>query len=237
MPENSENADRRASFVRQRRFLIGTSLTILAYGYLGLSLEKISVLGNSADISQPERLTVVLMIVHLWACYRYWTHFHELAPWRPFREERLHKWRWALTPLDYSRRQRVGEQLAEFVESHHAELTNLRTKERIDIGAVPRNVHLVQVVGNSVATMQQEWNVPYYSTELDQQVGYVTLRIPVGRWLSRYGGLRAWIFVLANRKFTSEYIVPIGLAIVAMVMLTIELLGLSGFTGSRSSMS
>jgi hypothetical protein len=213
----TDKADTRASFIRQRRFLIGTSLAILGYEYLGLSIRQVNVLGNSAEVASPEHLAVVLIVVHAWAIYRYWTHFQELAPWRPFRDDRLARWRQLLTPSNFAKRQREGEEFTKFLAENAADIERLCEKERIASGARPRSAHLSQVSGSSASSMREEWNIPFYSDEVKSQVGYVTLCIPIGRWAAWSSSLQAWILVLVNRTFFSEYIVPIGLAGIAVV--------------------
>lgn len=223
---NDDTADTRASFIRQRRFLIGTSLTIAGYQYLGLSVAQISVLGNSASVDNPKRLAVVLMVVHVWAIYRYWTHFHELAPWRPFRDARLERWRHLLTPSNWASRRVEGSEFSGFWNQHAVELERLREKEQIDKGARAKDAHLAQVSGNSVSTLREDWNVPFYSEERNGQIGYVTLGIPVGKWKARRALLLSWLLILINRSFFSEYIVPLGLASIAIILYAASSFGL-----------
>jgi hypothetical protein len=217
MSNNVDGSDARAGFVRQRRFLIGTSLTIFGYEYLGLSVKQINVLGNNADMSNPGHLAVVLVVIHGWAIYRYWTHFQELAPWLPFRDARLERWRQLLTPSNWNDCHADGEKLARLCNKHVAELERLREKGQIDKHARAKEAHLTKVTGGTTSTMHEEWNVPFYCDERKAQVGYVTLRISVGAWRSRRALLLSWILMLVNRSFFSEYIVPLGLAAVAVI--------------------
>lgn len=217
MAINEEVSDTRSSFVRQRRFLIGTSLTILSYEYLGLSVSQVNVLGNTADVENPGHLASALIVVHAWAIYRYWTHFQELAPWRPFRDARLERWRQLLTPSNWASRRREGEDFARFWNDNAVEIERLRDKDQIHETASAKHANLAQISGGSTSTMCEEWNIPFHSQEREAQVGYVTLRVPVGKWKARRALSLSWILMLLNRSFFSEYIVPIGLATIAIV--------------------
>jgi hypothetical protein len=217
MASEDVTADTRASFIRQRRFLFGTSIAILCYEYLGLSVQQINLLGTSASVANPEHLAVVLLVIHAWAVYRYWTHFQELAPWRPFRDSRLERWRQLLTPSNWAKRRKEGDEFAQFWTQNAAELEGLREKNQIEKGARAKDAHLAQVGGGTVSTLREEWNIPFYSEKRQGQVGYVTLGVAVGKWRARRTLLQSWIVMLVNRTFFSEYIVPIGLAVIAVI--------------------
>jgi hypothetical protein len=93
------------------------------------------------------------------------------------------------------------------------------------------SAHLVQVIGNSTRNMSEEWNVPYHSVETKNQVGYVTLQVKIGTWKALRGSFRAWLYVLANRTFFSEYVIPLVLASLAVIAYGTDGFGLFGETG------
>jgi hypothetical protein len=70
-----------AGFVRQRRFLIVVSLALAAAGYLGLTLDKVDVLGNSAIIGRPDRVLWLGYICWGWALLRYIQWFNDCGAW------------------------------------------------------------------------------------------------------------------------------------------------------------
>ncbi|TQF71122.1 hypothetical protein [Pseudoalteromonas luteoviolacea] len=62
---------------RQRRNLILSSVAVLFFVILGIDLEQVSILGNSAKITKPQFVPVFLILVHLYLTLRFWQYERE----------------------------------------------------------------------------------------------------------------------------------------------------------------
>jgi hypothetical protein len=72
--------DVKPGFIRQRRFLVLTSLLLAAKYVVGLSVaQDITALGVEFHIDRREHVPVLLWIVWAWALYRYYVYLHDLT--------------------------------------------------------------------------------------------------------------------------------------------------------------
>ncbi|KZN34553.1 hypothetical protein [Pseudoalteromonas luteoviolacea] len=62
---------------RQRRNVILSSVAVVLFLSLGLELEKISILGNSAKIVNTQSVPMFLIAIHLYVTLRYWQYDNE----------------------------------------------------------------------------------------------------------------------------------------------------------------
>lgn len=69
----------RNGFVRQRRNLIGTSVALFLYYKLGIVIDSINILGNTARITDPSSVTVLLWVAWGWFFLRYYQYFLDLG--------------------------------------------------------------------------------------------------------------------------------------------------------------
>jgi hypothetical protein len=68
-------------FTRRRRFLVGVSLALATAGFLGLRIEEVDVLGNKAQVGDPDRILLVGYLVWLWALWTYIQWFNDYGAW------------------------------------------------------------------------------------------------------------------------------------------------------------
>ena len=68
----------RDGFVRQRRNLIGTSLALFLYEKLGIVIDSINILGNTARITDPSSVTALLWIAWGYFLLRYYQYFRDM---------------------------------------------------------------------------------------------------------------------------------------------------------------
>jgi hypothetical protein len=67
-----------ASFARQRKSLLITSGTLLAYVGAGVSLEKLSILGNTFTVSRPGLIPLAMWVVWGYFVLRYYQLYRDL---------------------------------------------------------------------------------------------------------------------------------------------------------------
>lgn len=67
----------REGFVRQRRNLIGMSVILVLYEKLEIVIDSISILGNTARINDPSRVTLLLWIAWGYFLIRYYQYFRD----------------------------------------------------------------------------------------------------------------------------------------------------------------
>jgi hypothetical protein len=67
-----------SAFIRQRRNLMGSSLTLVAYVQSGLSMEKLTVFGNDFSLSSPAVVERALWVAWGYFLIRYLQHLHDL---------------------------------------------------------------------------------------------------------------------------------------------------------------
>ncbi|HWG75567.1 MAG TPA: hypothetical protein VN660_02105 [Steroidobacteraceae bacterium] len=75
-----------AGFVRYRRFLIAISIALACLDVLGLKINQLTLLGNTAPIAHPERVAMLAWIVWAWALLQYLVWFHDVEAWRDFKQ-------------------------------------------------------------------------------------------------------------------------------------------------------
>src|SRR3990172_4553469 len=68
----------RDGFVRQRRNLIGISVALFLYKKLGLVIDGINILGNTARIRDPSGVTLLLWLAWAYFFVRYYQYFRDL---------------------------------------------------------------------------------------------------------------------------------------------------------------
>jgi hypothetical protein len=119
-------------FVRRRRFLIATSLTLAAAGYLGLQLPEINVLGNRLPVGHPERVLIIGYLVWAWALWTYTQWFRDCGAWTrtrsmfvQLRDEKLRRALAGARPPD--------ESFGAFRTNRTAEATNSRHQDSLGL--------------------------------------------------------------------------------------------------------
>jgi hypothetical protein len=75
-----------AGFVRNRRFLIATSLTLAFTQLLGIEFKQVSLLGNSADIPYPHQVIWILWTIWAWSIAQYVVWYVDVGAWKEFRQ-------------------------------------------------------------------------------------------------------------------------------------------------------
>lgn len=68
----------RDGFVRQRRNLVGTSVAFFLYEKLGIVIDSINILGNTARITDPSSVTGLLWIAWSYFLLRYYQYFRDV---------------------------------------------------------------------------------------------------------------------------------------------------------------
>lgn len=69
----------RNGFVRQRRTLIGTSVALFLYEKLGIVIDSINILGNTAHITDPSSVAALLWVAWGYFLWRYYQYFRDLG--------------------------------------------------------------------------------------------------------------------------------------------------------------
>jgi hypothetical protein len=77
--EKREPRDRELSvgLLRQRRNLIISSVALFIFVSLGFQLEEVKILGNSAKVSNPKALPIIMLMFHFYFTVRYWQYYLE----------------------------------------------------------------------------------------------------------------------------------------------------------------
>lgn len=72
-------------FIRQRRNLILISVFIIFMQVVGLEVDKISFLGNSAEITNSDKFPFMVFTIFIYFLWRYYTACREVTGWRQFK--------------------------------------------------------------------------------------------------------------------------------------------------------
>ena len=192
----------KSGFTRQRRGLIAVSVVLVLYGAYGLRLDRLSVLGNEFFVSSPGAVPFSLAIVWLYFAVR----FHQ------YRMDLRDRGAQAafLERLDFLER-RVARDL---LQSEHPDW---RIPTDDDLSPERQSSSVVSH-GTPDGRWLVEFSPPFTpaSTDEEQALGNSARRgytVEVRRW-TRW---RAWLWVAANTRFFSEYVLPYVIACLPLI--------------------
>lgn len=63
--------------LRQRRNVFMSSIALIIFVALGFELEKVSLLGNSAQVNNPHTIPILIFIAHAYFTLRYWQYYQD----------------------------------------------------------------------------------------------------------------------------------------------------------------
>jgi hypothetical protein len=92
MDDHEDGKDK--AFIRARRNLIGASLVLLCYQFLGISIKELTITGVKLETASPTRVGIALWIIFGYFCLRYYQHFRtsqEMSPINSIMEKYVSK--------------------------------------------------------------------------------------------------------------------------------------------------
>jgi len=221
--------EQRAALLRQRRFLILTSLAISAFYTLGIEPKnEATISGFGLTITQPERLVIALWLVWGWSLWRYGQRVYELlsALWGEIVDDVYAEDR----RLALIRAKRIGNRLA--AEGHFEE--DMPKAARID-GRVtiepPGDDILRSAIGEKIThfrdyivTKEGGRSYPTLQADFEWEQGIKWGRTDHGfkmtltRGESNWIRIRAWLHAFLRLPAFSEHIAPFLLALTAALV-------------------
>jgi hypothetical protein len=209
----------RAGFIRNRRFLIAVSVGLACFDLLGLRFPEVTILGNTATVQHPERITGLAWIVWGWAFAQYVVWFRDVGAWNEF-------WGAVIHDCEQSLCRRIeAEPVPEWLANQlRSELENrLGSAERGDVKFV---VRFADITGDGkqierAAQVMCEAHARLAANQYDEVTGSTRFErlIDAREW--RRHMIAAVVGVLLTRRFVVEYFAPflIGLVPIGMALL------------------
>lgn len=183
------------AFSKQRRFLIALGIIMFAYFASGISLDTISILGNTFKVSRPEYIPTALWVCWVYSSIRYYQLFRDLADAGPSQAFQRNLDRIALSRAA----KQAPEKLKTTMLSGRAEGTyKLSFDQKV---VIERNAQFRRVRMDVVAVLS--------SSSISVQKNY-EISVPVGTRLDK---LRALMSTTVHTRYFTEYALPVVLAL------------------------
>lgn len=180
-----------SGFVRQRRNLMVMSVVVLLSEVANLRINKISIFGNEASISNPEIVNVALWILLIYWLIRYYQYFYEMGD------------KGFLTSLKSKRAQLVKRWFFRKLVNNHTFTKSLPNQNGEKLRVFPREVNVFRDYWFFI-TAEVEFLIG-----IDATAGTIEKKdLTIKGWLLFIPTLLSLIHVFTRTRYFSEYILP-----------------------------